>query len=562
MNADSMERPGAAMSWRPLVSSDVVALAAAAFFSLACNIAFWRGYAAAMSGLWTSPLMTVALFLAILGINAIIMLSLVTRRTARPLLTVLFPVTAMAVYFMHAYGVYLDPDMVRNVVHTDSKESRELMTPGLIPWLVGYAVLPVLLLWRLRIKRRSLKKATLHRLLWGMTAFALTFGSLAIAFQPVASLMRNHRELRHLVTPGNYLVSSAKVAYEAVKGTPVHRIVGADARPAVPRGDRKPRLLVIVVGETVRAQSWGLSGYSRNTTPQLSRLGVVNYRDVSACGSSTEVSLPCMFSDVGRAKYDRKLIQRSDSVLHVLARAGVQVAWIDNQSGCKGVCRGLPFTSYAQAGDPALCDAERCLDEILVKGMSKALASGDQVIVLHQLGNHGPSYYARYPKSFRQFTPTCDTGQLGDCSRQAIVNAYDNAILYTDHVLATLIRRLESDSARDSAVLYVSDHGESLGEGNLYLHGVPYAIAPATQLKVPMTLWVSKGMERSRGLDMACIRARAQRPASHDNFFSSVLGFMDVRTGAYERKLDVFAGCTSTASVAFVGQSRGRAAGG
>lgn len=559
MNAIVMHRLGTAVSCRPVVSSDAVAVTAAAFFSLACNVEFWRRYAAAMSGLWTSPLMTVALFIAILGVNATIMLLLVTRRTARPLLSLMFPMTAMAVYFMHAYGVYLDPDMVRNVVHTDSKESRELMTPGLIPWLTAYAVLPVVLIWRFRIRRRAWRKAALQRALLLAAALALTIGPLAIAFQPVASLMRNHHELRHLVTPGNYLVSSAKVAYEAVRVTPAHRIVGADARAAPDRGGRKPRLLVIVVGETVRAQNWGLSGYARNTTPQLSRMNVVNFRDVSACGSSTEVSLPCMFSDIGRANYDRELIKRSDSVLHVLARAGVQVAWLDNQSGCKGVCRGLPFTSYAQAIDPSLCDSERCLDEILVKGMSHALAPGDQVIVLHQLGNHGPSYYARYPNRFRLFTPTCDSGQLGDCSRQAIVNAYDNAILYTDHVLATLIRQLDSDTARDSAMLYLSDHGESLGEGNLYLHGVPYAIAPATQLKVPMTLWVSKGMERSRGLDMACIRARAQRPASHDHLFSSVLGLMSVQTTAYQPQLDVFAACSSASSLATVGQRRGGA---
>jgi lipid A ethanolaminephosphotransferase len=545
MTARGVEVLRRAWTWRPAVSVDMLALLAAAFFSLACNLAFWRSYAEAAGGLGSSAIMTASLFLAIFGVNVFLMSVLLGRRTAKVVLTGLLFVTAFAVYYMHVYGVYLDPDMVRNVIHTDSKESRELLTPGLVPWLAGYAVLPSVLLWRLRLRAKPWRKALLHRGVLAMGGLVVTAAALAVGFQPIAALMRNHRDLRHLITPGNYIVSVARVVQDAVKESPTRRIVGADARLR-PHGERKPRLLVIVVGETVRAQNWGLNGYARNTTPQLARRDVVNFSDVTACGSSTEVSLPCMFSDIGRANYDRDTIRRSDSLLHVLHRAGIATAWLDNQAGCKGVCTGLPFTSLADAKDPQLCNAERCLDEILVDRLPAALRTGvDQVIVLHQLGNHGPRYFARYPSRFRAFTPTCDTGQLGDCTRQQIVNSYDNAILYTDHVLATLIDRLERDPTRDSAMIYVSDHGESLGEGSIYLHGMPYPIAPPTQLRVPMTVWLSPGLARSRGLDVQCLRARASGPVSHDNLFSSVLGLLDIQTAARDASLDLFGRCTA-----------------
>ena len=201
---------------------------------------------------------------------------------------------------------------------------------------------------------------------------------------------------------------------------------------------------------------------------------------------------------------------------------------------------------------PGLCDGERCLDEALLQGLDIAPAQAkpgagapaDQLIVLHQLGNHGPAYDRRYPDAFRHFKPVCATADLPRCSREQIVNAYDNALLYTDHVLAQAITLLRSaGSTHDTALLYLSDHGESLGENGLYLHGLPYAIAPEVQLQVPMLLWLSEGLARQHRIDPACLRQRAAQPASHDHLFHSLLGLMDVTTALYEPALDLFALC-------------------
>ena len=534
-------------AYRPEASVESIALAASLFFAVFANGAFWHAASAAGAlsagdGAWIAACM----FVAIVAITLLLLGMLLNRWTVKPLLTLLLLITAAAAHFMSQYGVYLDTGMVRNVLQSDGKESGELLSAGLILPMLLYGVLPSLLLWRVKLKPRPLGRAVLVRL--GTLSAALAVGVLALmlSFQDVSALMRNHKEIRHLVTPANYLVSLARVALDDSASRVRGRApIGTDARVGARAPGAKPRLLVLVVGETVRAQNWGLNGYQRQTTPELARIQPINFPDMTACGSSTEVSVPCMFSPYGRENYDKRRIEGSESLLNVLEYAGIQTLWRDNQTGCKNVCKGLAFESFEHDRDPAFCDAERCLDEVMLRGLRERLdvRGGDAVVVLHQLGNHGPSYFRRYPERLRRYTPTCDTNELGRCSREQIVNAYDNAVLATDEFLARTIRYLAGDAGRDTALIYLSDHGESLGENGLYLHGVPYAIAPKTQTRVPMVMWMSPGFSTARGLDLRCLRNEARRPASQDNLFHSVLGLMQVETSVYRKRLDLFAPC-------------------
>ncbi|MFT3755320.1 MAG: phosphoethanolamine--lipid A transferase [Pseudoxanthomonas sp.] len=518
---------------------------ASLFFALCCNGAFWQAVVAHAPGQWR---LWFALLLLLVGLHGLLLGCVLNRWTAKPLLAVLFVATAFAAHYTKAYGIYLDPDMLRNVLQTDWPEARELLTPDLSWPLFALAVVPLALLWKVRIARRDWRSAVVRRIaLLSLMALLLLAGGL-LAGKDIAALMRNHREDRYLVTPANYLYSLARVAFAQPPGSkPALLPVGEDAVQAPRAPGARPRLLLLVVGETARAQNWGLNGYARQTTPELARRGdMVNFTQMHACGSSTEVSLPCMFSPFGRHDYDEKKIRAHQSLLHVLDRAGVATLWRDNQSGCKGVCDGLPIERLSTAADPRFCSGDRCLDEILLQGLVRKLdpADGDRIIVLHQLGNHGPSYYDRYPPQFRRFTPTCDTGELSRCTQQQIVGSYDNTLLYTDHVLARAIDFLQTQaSGYDTALIYLSDHGESLGEKGLYLHGVPYAIAPEQQLRVPMTMWFSSGFAADAKLDLSCLRQRAALPADHDNLFPSVLGLFDVRTVAYDRQRDLFANC-------------------
>ena len=350
--------------------------------------------------------------------------------------------------------------------------------------------------------------------------------------------------------------------------------IGLDAKPGALFRDRaRPLVLVLVVGETARAANWGLNGYARQTTPELAALAtlnrqpgppaLVNFRDVTSCGTNTEVWLPCMFAPVGRRDYDEAVVSGRQSLLHVLARAGVAVQWRDNQSGCKGVCDGLPHDDVLSINPAGLCAEGRCLDEGLLSGLDERLANAanaarsgapgapgapaTQLLVLHQLGSHGPVYFRRYPRALARFLPACESDDLHQCTRAEITNAYDNALLYTDHVLSSLVAKPAAADGVDTAMIYVSDHGESLGENNLYLHGLPYGIAPDVQKRVPIMMWFSPGLPRALGLDVACVQRRDLQTAAHDQLFHTVLGLLDVQTALYEAALDLSGGCRSTA---------------
>ncbi|UUX97225.1 phosphoethanolamine transferase [Aquabacterium sp. J223] len=534
-------------------TSDRLVLAASAFWTLSANAAVLQAgldeRGPLHPGGWA---FTADLLLLLFALHVLLLGLVATRRTVRPLLTLLLPAAAAASYFGRRYGVVLDPTMLRNVLRTDVAEARELLSLDLALHLLLFAALPMVLLWRVQVLRRPWPSALRQRALL-VAGAAIAAVALAWAgFQPLSSLLRNQREVRWRITPANLLWSSGAVLLTDAKAARQPRQpIGLDVRrgPSWSGRDR-PLVVLLVVGETARAASWGLNGHGRQTTPELARLDVVNFPDVTACGTNTETSLPCLFAPVGRRRYDEARIRREESLLHVVARAGAQVQWRDNQSGCKGVCDSLPTQTVAAALAPGLCPEGRCLDEGLVHDLGARLshAAGTHLWVLHMLGSHGPAYFARHPENVAPYQPECRHDDLRRCSVQEVVNAYDNSLRYTDHVLASAVATLRAHAGRvDSVLVYVSDHGESLGEHNLFLHGLPYAIAPEVQKRVPMVWWTSPGLERAAGLRDGCLRpalqAAAARPLSHDQLFHSLLGLLDLRTALHEPALDLTAPC-------------------
>lgn len=546
----------------PSVDVELVALVASLFLSIASNRLLWRHVLADMP--WDQGrtwMVTACLFIALTAFQFSVLALVLTRHTVRPLLSLLLVATAFASYFMQKYSVFLGPAMLRSVLHTDIHEARELLSWDLLPHLAWQAALPVWVLWRLPLAKRPWPRAALRRIGALLAALAVTVVAGLMAFQDLAALARNHRDYRFLVTPSNYLYSLAKLGRTDVASAARSRMtVGGDATLGAAWADRsKPLLFVLVIGETARAANWGLSGYERQTTPELSKLDVLNFPDVTSCGTDTETSLPCMFSAVGRRDYDERRIRGQESLLHVLAHAGFKVQWRDNQSGCKGVCAGLDEQRLGGMSTPTLCSDGRCLDEILLQGLDRVVddAHGNRFIVLHQLGSHGPAYASRYPQAFGRFQPACASGDLRQCSQAEIVNAYDNSLLYTDHFLAGTIRFLQGNASRfDTAMLYVSDHGESLGEHNVYLHGLPWSIAPREQKQVPMLMWLSPGYLRDFDMDLSCLRQQAVKPSSHDHLFHTVLGLLDVHTEAYEGSLDIGRPCRRSDNLALRAAAR------
>lgn len=539
---------------RPMIRVETLVLAVLAWLVATMNGAWWAAVGAGRD--WSQPaswLFVAACFAALVLVHFALIAPLSSRWTARPLLSLLVVVSAGSAYYMREYAVILDPTMIQNVFRTDAHEAGDLLTPGMFVWVAAWSALPLAFIWMVRLERVPPLRAVLTRAT--AVAGALVLAALAVLpiSRDISSFMRNQREARYLITPANTLWGvTVNTLYTAKNAHVPRQPVGRDAKLMRVALATPPHVLVIVLGETARADNFSLLGYSRPTNPELAKLGVTAFSDVKSCGTSTEISVPCMFSPYGRADYDESRIRNSETLLDVLVRAGYRVRWFDNQSGCKGVCKGpgVEYEKIDPALAPDLCRDGECYDEVLARRLADELPAvhGNTVFVLHMMGNHGPAYFHRYPPAYRHFVPDCATAELRDCTREQVVNAYDNAITYTDHVLASIIGALDNSAGRlDSAMLYVSDHGESLGEKGLYLHGIPYAIAPAQQTHVPMIVWLSRTMTDTGDVNARCLRSKAASPLSHDNLFHSVLGLLDVTTRAYREDRDVFDGCRGPA---------------
>lgn len=494
-----------------------------------------------------------ALALMIAAVLTLLASLLSWRWTLKPVLIALLLASAAGAHFMAAYGVVIDPTMMTNVLQTDLREVGDLLSVRLVVTLLGLGVLPALAVWRVPVRFAPWPRQLARNAgLFAATVVVLVAAALA-SFQPLASTFRNHHGVRYLINPLNSLYALGHAAAGPLRrGKLPLRPLGDDASLASLAGPERPPLLVLVLGETGRSGNFGINGYGRPTTPELARENVASFRNVWSCGTSTAASVPCMFSHLGRDGFEGRSADY-ENLLDVIQHAGLAVMWIDNQSGCKGVCDRIVSHSTAGTADPALCKGGECLDEVMLQGLDARIAAlpaaqraRGVVVVLHQMGSHGPAYHKRSPQALKRFLPECTSSTLQDCSRDEVVNAYDNSIAYTDHFLAATIRWLRAQEGHDTAMVYLADHGESLGENNLYLHGLPYAIAPDVQKLVPWVSWLSPGFEQRGGVTAACLQATLRDARlSHDHFFHSVLGLLRVQTRAYVPAMDVYATCSA-----------------
>jgi lipid A ethanolaminephosphotransferase len=526
-------------------SSEVITFLSSLFFTLACNSTFWaellQGRELMTFHSWFVILCT---GIAITGLQWFLLLLVINRWTFRCVMIYLFLTTSIAVYFINIFHIYIDPSMMTNVFSTDYQESMDLIQWRILPYFFFLGVIPAWLIWNMRIYKRSLPSYWAGRLGTIFLSLVMFFVGGWAVFTDLGPIHRERKEIVYLITPLNLLSSSIKSLWsDHLDLAYFHKTKLGKEINLLPRPQNsKPRAIVLVVGETVRSVNWGLDGYSRQTTPELAKHQLINFKDVSSCGTATAISLPCMFSPYGLHDYNEQKINKTESLLHLLNRAKISVLWRDNQSGCKGVCYGLPYENLSFG---SRCKNGHCLDEVLVDNLKRRIEAknGDQIIVLHMLGNHGPAYYERYPQQFKRWQPTCDTADLASCSQEAIVNTYDNAILYTDSVLARAIDELNTVSTHDTALIYLSDHGESLGEHNLFLHGLPYFIAPDEQKKIPMFFWFSSGITQQLKLQEQCLQDKQDTAISHDYLFSTVLSLFDISNKAYDERYDLLHSC-------------------
>lgn len=466
------------------------------------------------------------------------------HRVTVPLLLLLSSAVSYAVM---TQNIYFDANMLQNIIQTNPGEAMAWLVPRFWVWLGLTGLLPAQwYCWGVKISYASAWYLELSkRFVNVIISCVIIIAIILIAYGSYISFFRNNKAINHLIVPTNIIGSVLKTAYNTYDASQPLQHIGLDARH---QSHDQKRLLVLVVGETTRAQNWGLNGYQPQTTPELAAMGVkvVNFPQVTSCGTATAISLPCLFSNMPRQHYQANLAKHQEGLLDVLQRAGVKVSWRDNDGGCKGVCERIHHLDVKDWAPNMQCNGDGCLDESLLTNLRTTIANlpNDAVLVLHTIGSHGPAYYQRYPAAFRRFIPTCDTNQIQQCTKEQLRNTYDNTILYTDHVLSELIKLLQGETDVASAMWYFSDHGESLGENSMYLHATPYAMAPAEQTHVPMLFWANDVFIRTSNLDLNCLRQHAQQQAfSHDNIFHSVLGLMDVETNEYQPQLDLFTAC-------------------
>lgn len=495
--------------------------------------------------------------------------------------------TAAAVmqHFMLGYGALMDSSMLRNTLATNPAEAAALLSPALLGQVLLYAAAPMALLAAcVRIPVSTLRRNAGRAVLLAVACVATVVAGSMLLYKPMAPLVRNHTEVRYLINPLSGITSLANVTLKPLLRRPrPFQAIAGDAALGVSYGPaptnaaapgtapaHKPPLLVLVVGETTRSDHFGLNGYPRNTTPQMEARNVISWRNVRSCGTNTLASVPCMFSHLGKEAFEGRR-HEYENLLDVLQHAGLQVDWLDNQSGCKDVCNRVAHAQAAEVASPAAvqrwCKDGECLDQLMVELLDERLASAERrspaagvVLVLHQMGSHGPAYYRRSSREIKQFLPECSTHVTSDCHHAALVNVYDNSMLETDLFVARTIDWLRAQQDRyETGLVYLSDHGESLGENGLYLHGLPYLIAPDVQKIVPWVLWPGSLLARTQVAE-SCVRAGIDRPLTHDNFFHTVLGLMDVRSSTYRPALDALGNCRPAPHDAPAGAQPGPAA--
>jgi len=468
--------------------------------------------------------LTLAFIVAYFGLVHMI-LSLLFVKYLTKFFSIFFIIaTCISVYFMSFYGILIDSDMILNVMQTDTKEVLNLLN-GRVVILALIIIAFCILLLKIRIEKPNgggLLKAVRTRILsalLGLFIFLIAFMPFSKNFVP---FFRNYNEIRMYNTPFYQIYALYRYYERFVKPKPEFKIIASDAYK---ENNSTKKLLILVVGETARAANYSLGGYAKNDTNFYTQKDkVVFFDNFSSCGTATAVSLPCMFSVSKRKDYSG--LEFQENAMDILQKSGVDTLWIDNNSGgCKGVCDRLKQKEQLNSE----------LDANLLEPFKEKLnhLSTQNIIVLHLQGSHGPTYYQRYPAEFKRFTPTCDTNELSKCDNEALINTYDNTLLYTDYLLSEMIKLLKDKSSYQSSLLYLSDHGESLGENGIYLHGMPYAIAPKFQTHIPAIFWSND----ESLMDLA--RTHKKLKLSHDNLFSTLLGYFDIKTSVYEVEYDL-----------------------
>lgn len=438
------------------------------------------------------------------------------RSIGKWILVLFFNINAIAVYFVNTYGVIIDKSMIGNVFNTNFEESSSFFSVTLIMYLLFLGILPSVLLFRFTIIYPKVKRFL-------TSAFLTLVFLLLLAYANSSNWLwidKHSKTLGGLAMPWSYVVNTSRYYIHKSKENKQQILL-----PNTTIKNSEKSIVVLVIGESARSQNFSLYGYNKNTNPLLSKINNVRHFNAQSCATYTTAGV--------KGILDHKNTNKLYEVLpNYLFRNGIEVIW-------RTVNWGEPtikIKNYLKKEDlKKLCKDESKwqYDEILLSGLKEQILASKKdkiLVVLHTSTSHGPTYYKKYPKQFKTFSPVCKSVELAECSQEELINAYDNTIVYTDYILTTLIKDLKQLNNYKTSMIFISDHGESLGENNLYMHGIPMSIAPKEQIDIPFIVWTSEDSKKLKHSEML----------SQHHIFHSVLDFLGIDSPIYNEDMSIF----------------------
>lgn len=438
-----------------------------------------------------------------------------SRYVGKFLLVITFIISSIAVYFINTYSVIIDESMIGNVLNTNYSESSTFFSFKLVLYVLLLGILPSIYIIKAKVTTVPLKK-------FFITISLTLLFMLTMVFVNASNWLwidKNSKTLGGLAMPWSYSVNiSLFYIHKSQKNQKEILLPNATIK------DNKKSVVVLVIGESVRRANFSLYGYKKDTNPLLSKIPNVHHFNANSNATYTTAGVKSIleYKDTG---------DLYEILPNYLDRNNVEVIW-------RTTNWGEPPVHIKNYQDRAFlvpkCKGEGCsYDEVLLTDLNGQILASKKnkiLIVLHTSTSHGPTYSKKYPLQFEKFKPVCNSVELGKCSQTELMNAYDNTIVYTDYILSKVIEDLKQLKDYNSAMIFVSDHGESLGEKNLYMHGLPLSMAPKEQYEIPFIVWSSDDSKQ----------LKPNKTLSQHNVFHSVLNFLNVQSPIYDENMNIF----------------------
>lgn len=454
-------------------------------------------------------------------------LFILSRRLGKAVCAAFALANSLALYFVVTYNVILDKAMIGNIFNTQYSESGQFLSPKLAIYFILLGVLPAWLIIRTSVQKTSRIRLSVH-----LTITVIATSTWIWQSQSHWLWIDDHaKQLGGRIMPWSYVGNAIRYQNQLTKENVEQTLL-----PDATFGSNEKTVVVLVIGEAARAENFSLYDYDKQTNPLLAKSDVIALKNATSCATYTTESVKCILSHHDpRGLFSEKF----EPLPSYLQRHDIDVFWRTKNWGEPPI----KVASYQKSGDlKDNCEGSECnYDGILLSRLADQIEASDKqkiFVVLHQTGSHGPAYYSKYPEEFEIFKPICRSVELSKCSQEELINAYNNTILYNDHFLYQLGQTLKSLKDTSSAYLYISDHGQSLGENGIYLHGTPYSIAPKQQFEIPFIIWMSPAFIDQKHISVDKLRAREK--STQANIFHSVMGAFDMNSEIYDRDLDIF----------------------